>query len=68
LEQTSVLKALSSRAKGDSYALVREACLEALAPVESPVSRDALRFAAEQDNEPRVRRKAQQLMSRPLYD
>ena len=56
--------ALSVVAKGDSYALVREAAVRALFVVDAVASESILRELSQKDGEPRVREAAAALLSR----
>ena len=57
-----VLESLSAAAKGDSYALVREAAARALAPIDRAAAKPVLEDLAAKDPEPRVRATAAELL------
>ena len=60
----AVVAALSQRANKDSFALVREAALEALVSVDPASARRVLEVSHDSDPEPRVKAKAQALLQR----
>jgi tetratricopeptide (TPR) repeat protein len=57
-----VVDTLSAAARGDDYALVREAAARALAPVDPAAARPVLADLAAKDPEPRVREAATELL------
>lgn len=59
-----VVAALSQRASKDSFALVREAALEALVSVDPASAKRVLEVSHDSDPEPRVKAKAQALLQR----
>ena len=60
--KTTIIETLAAAARGDSYALVREAAARALAPVDRVAARPVLEELAAKDEEPRVREAAAELL------
>ena len=57
-----VVEGLAAAARGDSYALVREAAVRALAPINRAAAKSVLEELAAKDPEPRVRATAAELL------
>jgi HEAT repeat protein len=57
-----IVDTLAAAARGDEYALVREAAARALAPVDPAAARPVLEALAKSDGEPRVRETAAELL------
>jgi tetratricopeptide (TPR) repeat protein/HEAT repeat protein len=60
----AIVATLSAAARGDAYALVREAAARALAPIDKTGSRPLLEELAARDSEPRVREAASELLKK----
>ena len=60
--QESIVETLAAAARGDSFALVREAAARALAAIDAPEAKRVLDELAHSDPEPRVREAAAALM------
>jgi HEAT repeat protein len=58
-----VVETLAASARGDAYALVREAAVRALAPLDASKARPLLEDLARTDPEPRVRATAKELLA-----
>ncbi len=59
-----IVETLAAAARGDSFALVREAAAHALAAIDGPEARRVLGELAHNDAEPRVREAAAELLTR----
>jgi len=63
--QKEILETLTQAAKGDEYALVREAALRASAKLDAVGAKPLLEDLAAHDLEPRVRQSASELLKKP---